>query len=270
MRMMKKQELVETIIENPKGSNHCYQKDENLNCFSLVRMMSKGMVFPYDFGYIQHTQGSKGELLRTIVINDSGTFCGCRIYCRAIGGLVVALEKHDGTITYDDYHLVVPCVEGSQRVKTLADLPPIILENLKSFFINYHAAEGKVKFTHQWGHLEAIKIIKKASTADIVNIKLELILPEKTSGGKPFPETYFEELQEELVNKFGGLTVYSRITAQGFWKKGTEAVQQDVVVYELMLSKFDAHYWKQMKLKLERKFNQDEVMITYGPSNKVS
>ncbi|MGV3545803.1 MAG: hypothetical protein ACO1N4_01990, partial [Pedobacter sp.] len=59
-------------------------------------------------------------------------------------------------------------------------------------------------------------------------------------------------------------------TAQGFWKKGTEAVQQDVVVYELMLSKFDAHYWKQMKLKLERKFNQDEVMITYGPSNKVS
>lgn len=232
--------------------------------------MPKGMVFPYDFGYVQNANNPNGELLQAIVISDCATFVGCHIPCRAIGGLLFALEKEEGTIKHSEYHVFVPCVEGSQRTKTLSDLPPIILKNLKSFFINYYAVEGKLKFTRQWGHLEAMKTIRKASEADIVNTKLELILPEKTSDGKPFPQLYFSELQQELLDKFGGLTVYSRITAEGFWKNETDAVQQNVVVYELMLSKFEANYWKQMKLNLEKKFSQDEVMITYGPSNKVN
>lgn len=267
---MKRQEIVNVIIENPKGSCNVYKQDEELAQFYLARVMPKGLSFPFDFGYIVDTDGGDGNELLAIVIGDCHTFVSCKISCRVVGGILSTLTEEDGSSLELQHFLVLPLVDGVQQIKNLTELPAIVLENLKSFLINDFATAGKkLRFTGKLSNTEAIKIIKKANKEQEFKYQLELVLPQTDAQGKPFAEALFDELNRELIKKFSGLTVYARLPADGFWKNDSTTVQQSVVVYQLMLPDLDFNYWKQLKANLENKFNQTEVLITYGPSKKI-
>lgn len=267
---MKKQPTITVVVENPKGSCNVYRNDHELDNFYLERVMSKGMSFPCDFGYIQSTTGTNGHPLSAVIIGDCHTFVGCKIRCRVVGGLLSTQIEEDGTSITMQHFLVLPIADGVQQIRNLSELPNIVLENLKSFLINDHATIGKkLKFTGKLDHTDATKFVNEASTEQEIKFKLELVLPQIDSSGKLFDKALFEELNRELIKKFNGLTVYSRLPAEGFWKTKDATVQQTVVVYQLMLACIDHPYWQQLKANLEKKFNQTEVMITYGPSRQV-
>jgi inorganic pyrophosphatase len=134
------------IVETTKGSRHKYDYDPVSRFFKLKKIMPEGMTFPYDFGFIPGTKGEDGDPLDIIVISESGTFTGCMIECRVIGG-IKGIQEEKGKELRNDRFLAVPVTTKIfEKVHEVDDLPGKIIEELGSFFINYNKAAGK-KFT---------------------------------------------------------------------------------------------------------------------------
>jgi inorganic pyrophosphatase len=124
--------------------------------------MPAGMVFPFDFGFIPGTKGEDGDPLDIIIISELRSFPGCAMDCRVIGGIVAKQTEKNKTTVRNDRFLAIP--EASQifaEVKSIADLPNDIIEQLENFFVNYNEEEGK-KFTplKNIDAKEAYKLIK--------------------------------------------------------------------------------------------------------------
>ncbi len=90
----------------------------------------------------------------------------------------------------------------------------------------------------------------------------QLLLPLWSNGGEQFPHALFEQVRDELVRKFGGLTAYTRTPASGLWqeKDGT-TVHDDIIVYEVMVKNLDEDWWSSYREKLEQRFCQDKLVI---------
>jgi hypothetical protein len=72
----------------------------------------------------------------------------------------------------------------------------------------------------------------------------------------------FEELKKKLIKKFGGLTAFSQVPAKGVWAPGDgQQVHDDIVVVEVMTKELDRVWWNELRRSLERKLNQDMIVI---------
>jgi len=98
--------------------------------------------------------------------------------------------------------------------------------------------------------------------------KIEVYLPLDFNDGRPIPESKYLALQQELLNRFGGVTsVQRQFPLQGIWQSGTSVYHDRVVVFSVM----DFGAWTQLqclrhldrlKGRLKRKFDQLEILIT--------
>jgi len=265
-------ETIQIIVETPMGSGQKFDRDLNTGLFELTKLMPKGMSFPFDFGYIPGTLGSDGDPLDVVVISETPTFSGCQLNCRIIGCLEAEQTEKDGKRMRNDRYIGVPDVSNVySKVQKLADLPTDLLSELESFFINYNIIAGKqFKILKRTTAAQALSMIEKSlEKEDTPTVRLEILLPVANNNGKPFPKEMFSALEQELIKNFSGLTVYSSAPITGFWKPDQKVLQQQLMVYELFLREFDPTYWEKMKRKLEKKFNQTEVMIICGPTTKI-
>jgi hypothetical protein len=90
----------------------------------------------------------------------------------------------------------------------------------------------------------------------------QLLLPLWSNGGERFPKGLFEQVREELVQQFGGLTAYTRTPASGVWQeKDGGTVHDEIIVYEVMMENLDENWWNSYRRKLEKRFSQDELVI---------
>ena len=91
---------------------------------------------------------------------------------------------------------------------------------------------------------------------------VQILLPVYDNDGQPFPQALFDEVRRELVERFGGLTAYSRAPARGLWKVEGEAVSRDdIVVYEVMVPRLERRWWAQHRALLARRFAQEELVV---------
>ena len=69
-------------------------------------------------------------------------------------------------------------------------------------------------------------------------------------------------MRAELTERFGGLTAYTRAPAQGVWAEDGEAPRRDdIVVYEVMAEALDRSWWRSFRKLLERRFEQEELVV---------
>jgi hypothetical protein len=91
---------------------------------------------------------------------------------------------------------------------------------------------------------------------------IQLLLPLYDNEGARFPAAHFEQVVQELTDRFGGLTAYSRAPAAGLWEeKPGQTKRDDLVVYEVMAEELDAQWWKHYRFTLEERFDQDELVV---------
>jgi hypothetical protein len=94
---------------------------------------------------------------------------------------------------------------------------------------------------------------------------VQILLPLYNKEGKPFEASVYDKIKKELTQEFGGLTAYTRSPAIGTWKTDDEKViKDDVYVYEVMASEIDRNYWSLYKMKLQKAFQQEELIIRYS------
>ena len=90
---------------------------------------------------------------------------------------------------------------------------------------------------------------------------VEIFLPLKRRDGSPQPDGLFARLRAELVERFGGLTAFTRAPAVGLWEDDGEVERDEIVIFEVIAEDIDRDWWRALKARLERDFAQDEILI---------
>ena len=90
---------------------------------------------------------------------------------------------------------------------------------------------------------------------------IEIMLPLRDNEGRPFATKTYQNLRDELTDLYGGVTAFTRAPREGETKTGGVKVHDDIIVFEVMADKLDRHWWKQYRERLERTFEQDEIVL---------
>ena len=97
---------------------------------------------------------------------------------------------------------------------------------------------------------------------------IEIHLPLEYNDGRAIPESKYVSVQQELLNRFGGVTsVQRQFPLQGIWQSGTEVYHDRVVVLSVMDYRLGTEleclrYLERLKVRLKKKFDQLEILIT--------
>lgn len=93
---------------------------------------------------------------------------------------------------------------------------------------------------------------------------IEVFLPLSYNDGKKIEQSKFADIEENLISKFGGVTVYARSPAFGSYDDGEQRQRDEIVVVEVMTEKFDREWWLKLREELERGFEQKEILIRFS------
>lgn len=105
---------------------------------------------------------------------------------------------------------------------------------------------------------------------DVTPMQLvEILLPTADNEGVPFPRDLFVALRSELTEQFGGVTVFARSPAQGFWDDGEQVARDEIVIFEVMCETLDETWWAATRCNLERIFRQDAIIIRSHPVTRL-
>jgi inorganic pyrophosphatase len=117
-------DVVNVIVEIPRGSRNKVEYDPDLEAFRLDRVLYASVYYPGDYGFVPGTLAPDGDPLDVLVLVSEPTFPGCVLPARPLG----VLEMRDD----------------------LSDLPGHLLEEVEYFFDIYKELEGKETATGGW------------------------------------------------------------------------------------------------------------------------
>jgi hypothetical protein len=91
---------------------------------------------------------------------------------------------------------------------------------------------------------------------------VEIFLPLSSNEGTPLPSDEFGRVREQLIERWGGVTAFTRTPAKGVTlQNGNERAEDEIVVYEVMVKRVDKLWWLTYKRDLETRFGQQEILI---------
>lgn len=150
--------LINAIIEIPLHSKNKYEIDEKTGRIKLDRVLYASMIYPTEYGIVEHTLAPDGDALDILVVCDQATFPGCIVPARVLG----YLEMIDGGQI--DYKLisVIDCDPRYDQYQNLNELPSFILKEISNFFENYKVLQGvAVEIGEYHGIEDAVRIIEE-------------------------------------------------------------------------------------------------------------
>src|ERR1700680_3275486 len=136
-------DLIQVIIETPKGSRNKYAFDPEQKVFELKKVLPAGMAFPYDFGFIPSTRAEDGDPVDVLVLMDEPAFPGCSLKCRPVGIIEGEQGKNKKDTERNDRVVAIELMNHTYaHVKHIDDLGKTFVKELEEFFINYHELSG--------------------------------------------------------------------------------------------------------------------------------
>lgn len=149
-------EVVNAVIEIPKGSQNKYEFDEKLGVIKLDRVLFSPMHYPLDYGFIPETRSEDGDHLDVMVIGADPVFIGCLEEVRPIALLNMV---DSGEL---DFKILAVQKENPRlaSIKDLADIEasnPHLLKEVSHFFQVYKDLQGKKVELKGWDSAERAK-----------------------------------------------------------------------------------------------------------------
>lgn len=144
---------VHVIIDTHKGSVAKYKFEQGR--LKLSKMLPRGHVFPYNFGFIPNTQGGDGDELDVLILMDEPLELGCLVTVRLIGS-IEALQTEGGETVRNDRLLgVIETKYNPAEFSDMSQIHPRIIDEIELFFASYNHAQGR--------HFE---VIRRANAAE--------------------------------------------------------------------------------------------------------
>jgi inorganic pyrophosphatase len=139
-------EVIEVVVEIPRGSRNKYEWDEKVGVFRLDRVLSSAVYYNFDYGYVADTRSGDGDHTDALLLIDEPTFPGCHVWARPIGGLEMRDEKG-----YDFKVLCVAVGDPHQaHVEQLDQVRPHRRVEIEHFFETYKLLEDKTTEVLGW------------------------------------------------------------------------------------------------------------------------
>jgi inorganic pyrophosphatase len=151
--------VINVIVEIPKGSMNKYEYDKDNNVIKLDRVLFSPLHYPGDYGLIPRTLGDDGDPLDALVLVTNPTHPGVLIESRPIG----LLRMNDSGLI-DDKILCVPKNDPRYNsLKNIDDIEPHTLREMAHFFKVYKDLENKKIEIVGWYNAEEAKNIIRRS-----------------------------------------------------------------------------------------------------------
>ena len=148
-------DVVEVVVEIPRGSRNKYEWDEAAEVFRLDRVLSSAVFYNFDYGFVEGTRAGDGDHTDALLLIDEPTFTGCRVWARPVGGLEMRDENG-----YDFKVLCVAVGDPHQaHVFDLNQVRPHRLVEIQHFFDTYKLLEAKETEVLGWRDAEAARAV---------------------------------------------------------------------------------------------------------------
>jgi inorganic pyrophosphatase len=152
-------QLINAVIEIPKGSHCKYEYDEDLDEIRLDRVLHSPVYYPADYGFIPHTRAEDGDHLDVLVILSDPLFPGCVVKVKPIG--LLDMEDEGGRDCK-----IIAVAQGDPNNKNLNDVSDIeehFKKEVQHFFEVYKKLENKwVKIRNWHNKSKALDVIRSA------------------------------------------------------------------------------------------------------------
>ncbi len=152
-------QIVNVVVEIPKGSNNKYEIDHESGLIKLDRVLFSSMFYPADYGYIPGTLGDDGDPLDALVLVTNPTFPGTLVEAKVLGYLGM-IDGGEG----DEKLLCVPtCDPRFKHMNSIKDVAPHVLEEIAHFFRTYKDLEKKKVEILDWKDAkDAYAVVEKS------------------------------------------------------------------------------------------------------------
>ena len=152
--------LVDVVVEIPRGSRNKYEYDEERGVIRFDRRLLGAIGFPADYGFVPDTLGTDDDPLDALVLLDEPTYPGVWIASRPVGVSWIG-TRHGREAKL----LCVPEGEPAYgQVQDLADLPVHLRDEIAQFFAVYQELdeEGGSSDEGQEGREVALRVLEEA------------------------------------------------------------------------------------------------------------
>jgi inorganic pyrophosphatase len=156
-------EVVNVVIEIPKGSQNKYEFDEELGVFKLDRVLYSPFHYPLDYGFIPETRSEDGDHADALVIGGDALPLGCVVSVRPIG-ILHMIDSGEGDAKILAVQEKNPRFDTIKDIKDIEAYNPHLLKEIAHFFATYKNLQGKKVEIKGWGDAAAAKTeIKKSA-----------------------------------------------------------------------------------------------------------
>ena len=151
-------EMINVVIEIPKGSKNKYEIDKETGLIKLDRAMKTSQDYPFDYGFVPKSYWDDGDALDVVVLTTYPLAPGILVEARPVG-IMNMIDSGEG----DDKIIAVPDSDPRwSDVNDLDDINKHTLKEIKHFFETYKTIEDKkVEITGFGARKEAIEAVKK-------------------------------------------------------------------------------------------------------------
>jgi inorganic pyrophosphatase len=109
----------------------------------LSKVLPRGAMFPFDFGFVPSTLAEDGDPLDVLVLMDEPAFPGCKVACRLIGVIEAEQTNKKGKATRNDRLIAVAQQsEEHKDLHSVKQLPDFLAREIEHFFLSYHQMDG--------------------------------------------------------------------------------------------------------------------------------
>lgn len=131
--------IINVIIEIPKGSKNKYELDKETGLIVLDRAMHTSQDYPFDYGFMPQSHWEDGDPLDVVVLTTYPLNCGVLVKVRPVA-IVHMIDDGDSDAK------VIGVPEKDPRwdhVQDLEDINKHTLKEIEHFFLTYKQIQGK-------------------------------------------------------------------------------------------------------------------------------
>lgn len=150
-------EIVNGIIEIPKGTRAKYELDQESGLLKLDRVLYSSVFYPANYGFIPKSFCHDNDPLDILILSQIDIVSLCIVPAKVIG----VMKTIDNGEADDKIIAVAACDPSVNHMNDIKELPPHFLPELRNFFEEYKKLENKTVVVKEFLCREtAIKVLQ--------------------------------------------------------------------------------------------------------------
>jgi len=154
--------VVNGIIEIPKGSRAKYELDKESGLLILDRVLYSSMYYPANYGFIPQTYCEDNDPLDILIISQIDIVPMCIVPAKVIG----VMRMLDGGEADDKIIAVAAHDKSVNHINDISELPEHFISEIRNFFEDYKKLENKTVVVEEFQNAETAKHILHQAIAD--------------------------------------------------------------------------------------------------------